>query len=57
MLRDILNRVGPEKLKLFIDATSKGHYDFSHPRIGLAFGACFCALLSIYVYTNFIVSL
>ncbi|KAH0371565.1 hypothetical protein KCU65_g1688, partial [Aureobasidium melanogenum] len=33
MLRNIPNRVDFEDLKLFLDATSEGHYDFSYLRI------------------------
>jgi hypothetical protein len=33
MLRNIRNRVDFEDLKLFLDATSQSHYDFSYLRI------------------------
>ncbi|CAD0111545.1 unnamed protein product [Aureobasidium uvarum] len=36
MVRNIPNRVDFEDLKLFLDATSEGHYDFSYVRIDLS---------------------
>ncbi|KAG9664562.1 hypothetical protein KCU95_g10818, partial [Aureobasidium melanogenum] len=43
MLRNITNHVDFEDLKLFLDATSEGHYDFSYLCIGLSRGGHFRA--------------